>query len=291
MLRCYELAHIVGISKTTYVLATPRCLDWRRDLQRTSTNNDPSDSDSRILVAGLLVVIAAIAAALGYQLLASSSSRRPRHTAPRVSTCHVLRSEHRGALGEADGAVPDGATVFDDEIPGVANLDPDLLGALRQAATDAADDGVEFFVDSGWRSPEYQNQLLREAVSEYGSEEEAARWVATAETSAHVSGTRSTLGPSMPRRGCPNTAPSTGYARSTATNPGTTNCAPKPSITVARPCTPTLRTIQGCSSDQHARHRTGVNAIATRERNMRETTAAGRPCHDRPDQRGCSSTA
>ncbi len=70
----------------------------------------------------------------------------------------------------------------------MANLDPDLLGALRRAATDAADDGVEFVVDSGWRSPEYQNQLYREAVSEYGSEEEAARWVATAETSAHVSG-------------------------------------------------------------------------------------------------------
>jgi D-alanyl-D-alanine carboxypeptidase len=90
--------------------------------------------------------------------------------------------------GEADGAVPDGATVFDEEIPGVANLDPGLLGALRQAATDAAGDGVEFFVDSGWRSPEYQEQLLREAVSKYGSEEEAARWVATPNRSAHVSG-------------------------------------------------------------------------------------------------------
>jgi hypothetical protein len=44
-----------------------------------------------------------------------------------------------------------------------------------------------------------------------------------------------------------------GCARSTATNLGTTNCAPKPSITVARPCTPTLRTIPGCSSDQDAR--------------------------------------
>ena len=149
----------------------------------------------RILVAGLLVVIAAIAAALGYQLLASSSStalihRRPHHP------IDVLRSEHRGALGEADGAVPDGTTVFDDEIPGVANLDPALLGALRQAATDAADDGVEFFVDSGWRSPEYQDQLLREAVSKYGSEEEAARWVATPDTSAHVSGDAVDIGPS-----------------------------------------------------------------------------------------------
>jgi zinc D-Ala-D-Ala carboxypeptidase len=156
----------------------------------------------RIRVAGLLVIIAAIAAALGYQLLASSSSTaaspidvlRGEHRGLR-SEHRGLRSEHRGALGEADGAVPDGATVFDDEIPGVANLDPDLLGALRQAATDAADDGVEFFVDSGWRSPEYQNQLLREAVSEYGSEEEAARWVATAETSAHVSGDAVDIGP------------------------------------------------------------------------------------------------
>jgi zinc D-Ala-D-Ala carboxypeptidase len=142
----------------------------------------------RILVAGLLVVIAAIAAALGYQLLASSSSTAASPIDVLRSELRGLRSEHRGALGVADVAVPDGATVFDDEIPGVANLDPDLLGALRQAATDAADDGVELFVDSGWRSPEYQDQLLREAVSEYGSEAEAARWVATAETSAHVSG-------------------------------------------------------------------------------------------------------
>jgi zinc D-Ala-D-Ala carboxypeptidase len=165
---------------------------------RTTTRRIP-----RILVAGLLVVIAAIAAAFGYQLLASSSSTaaspidvlRGEHRGLR-SEHRGLRSEHRGALGEADGAVPDGTTVFDDEIPGVANLDPALLGALRQAATGAADDGVEFFVDSGWRSPEYQNQLLREAVSEYGSEEEAARWVATAETSAHVSGDAVDIGPS-----------------------------------------------------------------------------------------------
>jgi serine-type D-Ala-D-Ala carboxypeptidase (penicillin-binding protein 5/6) len=36
-----RLAHIAGVSKTTYVLATPRCLDWRRDQQRTSTNSSP----------------------------------------------------------------------------------------------------------------------------------------------------------------------------------------------------------------------------------------------------------
>ena len=155
----------------------------------------------RTRVAGLLVVIAATAAALGYQLPTWSSKASSSPTA--ASPTEALRSEHRGlrserrsALGEADGAVPDGATVFDDEIPGVANLDADLLGALRQAATDAADDGVELFVDSGWRSPEYQEQLLREAVSKYGSDEEAARWVATPNRSAHVSGDAVDVGPS-----------------------------------------------------------------------------------------------
>jgi zinc D-Ala-D-Ala carboxypeptidase len=147
-----------------------------------------------IRVAGLLVVIAAIAAALGYQLLASSSATASLSSTA-ASPIDVLRGEHRGALGEADGAVPDDTTVFDDEIPGVANLEPDLLRVLRQAATDAADDGVEFFVDSGWRSPEYQEQLLHEAVSEYGSEKGAARWVATPNTSAHVSGDAVDIGP------------------------------------------------------------------------------------------------
>jgi zinc D-Ala-D-Ala carboxypeptidase len=149
-----------------------------------------------IRVAGLLVVIAAIAATLGYQLPASSSSTA-------ASPIDVLRGEHRGprgerpgALGEADGAVPDGTTVFDGEVPGVANLDATLLGALRQAATNAADDGVEFHVDSGWRSPEYQERLRNEAISKYGSEQEAARWVASANTSAHVSGDAVDIGPS-----------------------------------------------------------------------------------------------
>jgi hypothetical protein len=149
----------------------------------------------RFRLAGLFVVAAAIALALGYGLPAfspSTASSSPVAAPP----LDVPRGEDRRALGEADGAVPDGTTVFDDGIPGVANLDPAFLGALRQAAADAARDGVELTVDSGWRSPAYQERLLREAVAKYGSEAEAARWVATPETSAHVSGDAVDIGPS-----------------------------------------------------------------------------------------------
>jgi zinc D-Ala-D-Ala carboxypeptidase len=147
----------------------------------------------------LVVVIAAIAAALGYQSLASSSSTAPpsgdvprseHHRAPGEA-----RHQHPGPLGQAGGRVPDGTTVFDDDVPGVAKLDPGLLGALRRAATDAAADGVEFVVNGGWRSHAYEDQLRREAIAKYGSEAQAARWVATGTTSAHVSGDAVDVGP------------------------------------------------------------------------------------------------
>lgn len=103
-------------------------------------------------------------------------------------TPEQLPRDEQHRLGEADGVVPDGVTVFDDGHPAVTKLDPALLGALRQAAADAARAGVALVVESGWRSPEYQAQLLRQAIAKYGSEHEAARWVATPETSAHISG-------------------------------------------------------------------------------------------------------
>jgi zinc D-Ala-D-Ala carboxypeptidase len=178
------------------------------------TSGTPAPPSARhapkLLVGGLVVVLVAIAAALGCQSLGPSSStaasptvnltRQHRaapasptavaskaHRAP-ASPLEDLPRAHQGALGLADGVVPDGTTVFDDDIPAVANLDPDLLRALRRAASAAAGDGDEFFVNSGWRSAQYQEQLLDEAVSKYGSKAEAARWVATPTTSAHVSG-------------------------------------------------------------------------------------------------------
>jgi zinc D-Ala-D-Ala carboxypeptidase len=146
----------------------------------------------RIRAAGLLVALAATAAALGHEVLASpTSTASSATTAP--APVAASRAEPRGPLRGDDGAVPNGTTVFDD-LPGVANLDPTLLDALRRAAARAALDGVEFVVDSGWRSAEYQRRLLQQAVLRYGSEEEAARWVATPTTSAHVSGDAVDLG-------------------------------------------------------------------------------------------------
>jgi zinc D-Ala-D-Ala carboxypeptidase len=113
----------------------------------------------RIILAGLLIV----AIALAYQPLASSFSTV-------LGPGDATRGEHRGPR------------------PAIANLDPVLLSALRQAETDAADDGVEFSINSGWRSSGRQEKLLQKAVAKYGSEAEAARWVASPETSPHVSG-------------------------------------------------------------------------------------------------------
>jgi hypothetical protein len=130
-------------------------------------------------VACVLAAVAAMGAIVG---------RQPHRSTPSTARAPEHVREPRRVLGEADGAVPDRTTVFDGAVPGVARLDPALLGAVRQAATAAANDGVAFVVDSGWRSAAYQERLLLEAVSKYGSQAEAARWVAPPSRSAHVSG-------------------------------------------------------------------------------------------------------
>ncbi len=69
-----------------------------RESARATTRGRPTRTTTgrirRIRVAGLLVVIAAIAASLGYQSLASSASTA-------VPPIDALRGEQRGALGEA----------------------------------------------------------------------------------------------------------------------------------------------------------------------------------------------
>ncbi|MEV7610830.1 M15 family metallopeptidase [Microbacterium sp. NPDC089320] len=135
-------------------------------------------------VIGIALLAAALTGAvvlIGQQSLASAS------VSPTVSP---------SSLTEADGVIrEEGAVSVFDETPAVSNLDSDLLAAVRAAATAAEQDGVSMHVNSGWRSAAYQQVLRQDAVIEYGSEEEAARWVATPENSEHVSGDAVDLGP------------------------------------------------------------------------------------------------
>ena len=148
---------------------------------------------SRRISAVVVVGVALVAVAVGCQSVSPSSARTITAAPYRLAPSKPLqgtappRANRPVALGEADGVVRDGVTVFDDQ-PAVTNLDPALLGALRRAARDAGHHAVVFYVDSGWRSAAYQEQLLRQAIAKYGSRAKAARWVATPATSAHVSG-------------------------------------------------------------------------------------------------------
>ncbi|MEG9551056.1 peptidase M15, partial [Streptomyces baarnensis] len=113
---------------------------------RTSTHRIPRP----LLVVGLVAVLAAIVVALGLPLLKpasdsepdsssatpgqGSSVRPPAPSLPDRAPPDSSQQERRGPLDEADGVVPDGSTVLDDDVPAVANLDADLLAALRRAA-------------------------------------------------------------------------------------------------------------------------------------------------------------
>jgi len=77
----------------------------------------------------------------------------------------------------------------------VGNLAPELRAAVQHASTDAARDGVDLMISSGWRSVRYQQSLLDAAIAQYGSEAEARRWVNTPEKSTHVTGKAVDIGP------------------------------------------------------------------------------------------------
>jgi hypothetical protein len=79
--------------------------------------------------------------------------------------------------------------------PALDRLDPALLAAVRSAAEDAAADDIDLKVTSGWRSRDYQQDLFDRAVSEYGSPEEAIKWVQTPDGSAHTTGDAVDVGP------------------------------------------------------------------------------------------------
>ena len=87
-------------------------------------------------------------------------------------------------LAHADPGPPP----FDVADPAIGRLDPALLNAIQSAAVAAAADGVTMTITSGWRSPEFQQQLLDDAIQTYGSLPAARRFVQTPELSKHVVG-------------------------------------------------------------------------------------------------------
>ena len=126
-----------------------------------------------ITLATIVVAVGVLVGSLVRQPTSSSAAQPlPQASAPSVTgleSTHPAPAvlppvEEHHQLGAQDGLVPDGVTVFNDAYPAVSKLDPALLRALRRAATDAASSRVTIFVNSGWRSAAYQDELLQEAV-------------------------------------------------------------------------------------------------------------------------------
>ena len=93
-----------------------------------------------------------------------------------------------GALASGASADAQALSPYDVQNPAVGNLEPQLLAAVQQAATAAAGDGITMTITSGWRSPEFQQQLLDDAVATYGSVAAALQYVQIPQRSRHVQG-------------------------------------------------------------------------------------------------------
>lgn len=167
--------------------------------QRTLPKPSKSTRSVRLLVGGAsLVALAGIGVALFAAQLGESSVSQSEATVREAvlaapSEAEVAESGgspvvQGGGTENPDGRLQFGTTAADTEYAGISNLSPELRDALQKATRDAESESVYVMVNSGWRSAELQTQLLQDAVAEYGSAEEAARWVASPETSLHVSG-------------------------------------------------------------------------------------------------------
>ncbi|OAI39976.1 hypothetical protein AYO38_01200 [bacterium SCGC AG-212-C10] len=152
----------------------------------------------KAFVLGISVLVFTAAAGLA-GWVALSAAEDPRSIA--MTVIPVVDSPPPGprddSLAASDGFVAEGDSVspFANELAAIAQLQPALRRALQDAADDAARDGVELRVTSGWRSDRYQQALMDEAIAKYGSEVKARRWVATPEQSTHVTGDAVDVGP------------------------------------------------------------------------------------------------
>jgi len=116
-------------------------------------------------------------------------------TVAAVAAAAVLSAplSHAEPSGET---APDGPplTAFDVADPSIGRLAPTLLAAVQNATSAAAAEGVTVTVTSGWRSPEFQQRLLDDAIATYGSYAAARQYVQTPEQSRHVVGAAVDIG-------------------------------------------------------------------------------------------------
>jgi D-alanyl-D-alanine carboxypeptidase len=131
----------------------------------------------------LAVLIAAAAATA----LVSPTPSVPQ--APRIALAdHTVAMDSPADPGDGSLANGDALTPFDVQDPAVGNLDPRLLSAIQNAATEAHGEGVTMTITSGWRSRQFQQRLLDDAVHTYGSIAVARQYVETPDLSKHVVG-------------------------------------------------------------------------------------------------------
>lgn len=109
-------------------------------------------------------------------LLARPSPADRRATPPGGATTDLSDDSERGG-----GRQPAGHTT-------ATGLEPGLVAAFGQARRAAADAGHTLTINSGFRTPSRQRELLEEAIERYGSREAALRWVFEPDVSMHVQG-------------------------------------------------------------------------------------------------------
>ena len=136
---------------------------------------DPMKHVRTTVLVGLLVVAVPFAATS----IDHERSVRPDHAsdrAPEPTSSSLERTSSSVERTERDTFRP------------ATGLDPGLQAAFERARRAAEAAGHTLVVNSGWRSPERQQQLLDQEIRKRGSVAAATRWVFPPDRSMHVRG-------------------------------------------------------------------------------------------------------
>ena len=142
------------------------------------------------LAAVLSVVVVLAVGVVASGVLLQSSEPQGAGASPQPSPATPT-----GPVGAEDGYIPTGEPLpYDSTAPALTKLEPPLRKALRKAGQQAAAEGVNLRVTSGWRSARLQQQLYDDALQRLG-ETEAVKLVKSPTDSEHVHGRAVDIGP------------------------------------------------------------------------------------------------